>query len=68
LLLEALKYISSTKASILSASEPISIVCFGVLLLGETLTLSQLIGIVTILGGSILSLMKTNTSFQSSTT
>jgi drug/metabolite transporter (DMT)-like permease len=53
-LLEALKFISPTKASILSVLEPVGVVIFGVILLDEKLTLCQLVGAVIILGGALL--------------
>jgi drug/metabolite transporter (DMT)-like permease len=56
LLLKGLKYISSEKASILGVLEPVFVVFFGVLLLKEKLLFIQVIGIVVILGGALLSL------------
>lgn len=53
-LLMGLKHISSMKASILSVTEPIVTVVIGMLLLDETLSLTQSIGIVIILLGAIL--------------
>ncbi|MEY3197000.1 MAG: hypothetical protein RLZZ59_368 [Pseudomonadota bacterium] len=57
LLLESMKYISSTKASILSVSEPIFVVIFGMILLGEQVSIIQAIGVFIILSGAIVSLL-----------
>lgn len=57
LLLKALRYITAEKAAILSVLEPVFVVLFGVLLLDETITLSQLIGIVIVLSGALLTLL-----------
>lgn len=54
LMLIGLKHINSTKASILSVSEPVFTVTCGCLLLGEVLSLQQMIGIVTVLTGSLI--------------
>ncbi|KTD82510.1 DMT family transporter [Legionella waltersii] len=56
LLIHSLKYISSEKASILSVLEPVFVVIFGVLLLGEELKSWNVIGIVLILAGALLTL------------
>lgn len=56
LLLEAMKYISSTKASILSVLEPVFVVIFGMILLGEQISLMQGFGVVIVLGGAMLAL------------
>lgn len=56
LLLEGLKYISSEKASILGVLEPVFVALIGVMLLGEELQLLQIIGVVIILGGALLTL------------
>lgn len=56
LLLRALQYISSEKASLLSVLEPIFVLGFGVLLLEETITLTQMIGVVIVLLGALLTL------------
>jgi len=61
-LLEAMKYITSDKASLLSVLEPVCVVVIGVYLLGETLSLSQIIGIILILGAAI------SVQFEKSTT
>jgi len=57
LLLESLKYISEEKASILSVLEPVFVVIFGILLLGEKIGILQIIGIVTILSGALITLL-----------
>jgi drug/metabolite transporter (DMT)-like permease len=56
LLLRALQYISSEKASLLSVLEPIFVLGFGVLLLEETITSTQMIGVVIVLLGAIVTL------------
>lgn len=56
LLLISLKYISSEKASILSVLEPVFVVIFGVLLLGEPLQPRNAFGIVLILSGALITL------------
>ncbi len=56
LLLYSLKYISSEKASILSVLEPVFVVIFGVLLLGEELHFWGAVGIVCVLTGALLTL------------
>ncbi|MBS0184882.1 MAG: EamA family transporter [Proteobacteria bacterium] len=53
LLLMSLKYINSTKASIVSVLEPVVTVIIGVLLLHESLSWIQIIGIVVILAGTL---------------
>ena len=58
LLLKALKYISSEKASLLSVLEPIFVLIFGVLLLEETITLLQVVGIVIVLCGALMTFGK----------
>ncbi|PUT39213.1 EamA/RhaT family transporter [Legionella taurinensis] len=57
LLLNGLKLISSTQASILSVLEPVFVVIFGILLLGEQVSLMQMMGVSIILLGSLLSLL-----------
>lgn len=57
LLLQGLKYISSEKASILSVLEPVFVVIFGMLLLDETISLLQAIGIIVLLVGAIITLL-----------
>jgi drug/metabolite transporter (DMT)-like permease len=56
LLLEGLKKISAEKASILSVLEPVFVVIFGIILLEETLRLPQVIGIITVLSGALITL------------
>ena len=53
-LLEAMKYISSEKASLLSVLEPVCVVVIGVHLLHESLSLIQIAGSVLILGSAVL--------------
>ena len=53
-LLEAMKHISSDKASLLSVLEPVCVVIIGMLLLDETLTALQVVGIIAVLGGALL--------------
>jgi len=56
LMLHSLNYISSEKASILSVLEPVFVVVFGVLLLGEELQPWHALGIVFVLAGALLTL------------
>lgn len=56
LLVYSLRYISSEKASILSVLEPVFVVIFGILLLGETLRLMSAVGVLLILAGALLTL------------
>ncbi|KTD73000.1 DMT family transporter [Legionella tucsonensis] len=56
LLLYSLKYISSEKASILSVLEPVFVVIFGILLLGEKLNFWGAVGIVFVLTGALITL------------
>jgi len=56
LLLQGLKYITSEKASILSVLEPVFVVIFGIILLDEKVNNIQIIGIVIILSGAVLTL------------
>jgi drug/metabolite transporter (DMT)-like permease len=56
LLLRALQYISSEKASLLSVLEPIFVLFFGVILLEETVTSTQMFGVVIVLLGALLTL------------
>lgn len=53
LLLEAMKYISTEKASLLSVLEPVATVIFGVMLLGEPLGVGTVFGILLILLGAM---------------
>lgn len=57
LMLYGLQYISSEKASILSVLEPVFVVVFGVLLLGEPLHLWGAVGIILILAGALITLL-----------
>jgi drug/metabolite transporter (DMT)-like permease len=57
LLLESLKYMSAEKVSILSVSEPIFTVIFGILLLGEVISSRQTYGIVLLLSGAMVTLL-----------
>ena len=54
LLLEGLKYVSPIKASILSVLEPVVTILFGLVLLHETISSLQLLGIMIVLLGAIL--------------
>ncbi|KTD17238.1 DMT family transporter [Legionella jordanis] len=56
-LLEGLKHISSLQASILSVLEPVFVVIFGILLLGEKINITQASGVVILLAGALLSLL-----------
>ena len=56
LLLESLKHLSEEKASILSVLEPVFVVFFGILLLGEKINALQIVGIITILSGALITL------------
>lgn len=56
LFLESIKYISSTKASILSVLEPIFVIAFGVLLLDEKINFVQCLGVLIILVGAVIAL------------
>lgn len=55
--LEALKSISSEKASILSVLEPVFVVLVGIVLLGELVSWIQIFGVAIVLGGALLSLL-----------
>jgi len=54
--LEGLKKINAEKASILSVTEPIFVVIFGIILLEETINLPKVVGIITILLGAFITL------------
>ncbi len=56
LMFYSLEYISSEKTSILSVLEPVFVVFFGMLLLGETLQMRNVIGMVLILIGALMTL------------
>ncbi len=60
LLMQGFKYISSEKASMLSVLEPVFVVLFGILLLGEEISRGELFGIVVILSGALLTLFIEN--------
>lgn len=62
LLLKGLQTISAEKAAILSVLEPVFVLIFGILLLDETVTLSQTIGALIILSGAILTLLSNKPS------
>ena len=64
LMLHSLKYISSEKASILSVLEPLFVVIFGVLLLGEELKSWQALGILFVLAGALITLFSHRISFK----
>lgn len=53
LLLRAMDFISSDKASLFSVLEPVFTVIFGVILLGEILSTGNIFGILLILGGAL---------------
>lgn len=56
LLFKSMQYISGTKAAILSVLEPVFVVIFGMILLDETVTIQQGIGLVIVLGGALIAL------------
>lgn len=64
LMLHSLKYISSEKASILSVLEPVFVVIFGVLLLGEEMQAWHVLGIVFVLSGALLTLFSHRVSMN----
>jgi len=57
LLLQSFKYISSEKAAILSVLEPVFVILFGVLLLDEQLSVLQVVGVIIVLSGALLTLL-----------
>ncbi|MDI9818815.1 MULTISPECIES: DMT family transporter [unclassified Legionella] len=57
LLLNGLKHISAVQASILSVLEPVFVVIFGILLLGEKINFIQAAGVATLLTGALLALL-----------
>lgn len=59
-MLDGLKYISPIKASILSVLEPVVTVLIGIILLGESISTIQSIGIIIVLLGAILIQFETN--------
>ncbi|MDX1902175.1 MAG: DMT family transporter [Gammaproteobacteria bacterium] len=54
LMLEGLKHVSSTRASIISVLEPVVTVIVGMILLHETASTYQMLGIVMVLGSALL--------------
>lgn len=56
-LLKGLKTISALQASLLSVLEPIFVVIFGIILLGEQINYMQLIGVTILLSGALISLL-----------
>ena len=64
LLLEGLKYISSEKASMISVLEPVFVVIFGIILLGETVSNMQIVGTITVLSGALTALFYKNVISQ----
>ena len=64
LLLKGLKYISSEKAAIVSVLEPVFVLLSGVILLGETVSLTQIFGTITILSGAVITLFNKNSVNQ----
>lgn len=56
LILKALKYITPEKASLLSVLEPVFVLIFGAILLDETLSTAQLLGVAIVLIGAIATL------------
>ena len=59
LLLKGLKHIGAIEASILSVLEPVFVIIFGVTLLGETIHLTQFIGVIILLLGALLAILPT---------
>ncbi|MFJ1268036.1 DMT family transporter [Legionella lytica] len=64
LMLYSLRYISSEKASILSVLEPVFVVIFGVILLGEKLHLMSALGVILILAGALITLFSHKISLE----
>ena len=60
LVLQGLKYISSEKASIVSILEPIFVLMSGIILLGERVSNIQILGIVAVLSGALITLFAKN--------
>jgi len=52
--LSALKYIPGEKAAMLEVSEPLSVLFFGYILLGERISLMQFYGVLLILAGAVI--------------
>ncbi len=59
LLLKAMKYIATDKASLVSVLEPVFTVIFGVILLGEVMNFNNVIGVIMILVGAMSISVKT---------
>lgn len=57
LLLKGLKNTSALQASILSVLEPVFVICVGVGLLGETITMTEFMGMMVLLSGALLALI-----------
>jgi drug/metabolite transporter (DMT)-like permease len=57
LLLKGLKHIGSLEASILSVLEPVFVLLVGIWLLGETVNVMQVLGVIILLSGALLSLV-----------
>ncbi len=64
--LNALKHIRAEKAAILAMSEPLSVVFFGFILLGEKIAPLQLLGTAIILVGASITLMEKNAILKTS--
>ena len=52
--LAGIKYISASKASVLSVLEPVATIAIGVILLAEPITYPEIIGTILILVGTII--------------
>jgi drug/metabolite transporter (DMT)-like permease len=59
LILKALKYIDAEKAATLSVLEPVFVLIFGIILLGEKITFIQGIGTIIVLFGALMVLFHT---------
>jgi len=55
-LLLALKYIHAEKAAILSVLEPISVMLFGIFLLNESITYTQILGSIVVLSAALMTI------------
>lgn len=64
LLLKGLKYISSEKAAIVSVLEPVFVLISGIVLLGETVSVMQILGTIIILSGALITLFSKNPTNQ----
>lgn len=58
LMLKGLVHITALKASILTVFEPVMVFIFGVILLGEQVTLIQTIGAIIILSGAVVTMIE----------